>query len=435
MSVMFANRSQQPAGGTGYLLEFQAGRTLIEPGSTPEKRKAVASPEPGLVYIKHSQDDQLLHFCWKNRQENATELDLIIFPGETEFLRINECPDGRVFMLKFKNSQERHLFWMQDQNVDKDEEIQKKMNELLTNAPPTRAAPRAGGQLSGIAALNSALGGNIEDIGALGNMDQNQLMRLFSLMNGSGGSAAELLPHLSARSDGSTQPPMGPLSALIRRGASSQTSSQQQQADQTTTSSDASSAAATTGSTTGGGAINAQMLNNIISALPAGTSEKMKRQAVELSTVLNRGNTQEVVNKYKEQLVPHVPDQKPMQDANTELAQTVGNPQFQQAADFIGQALQMGQLGPALEHFHLDKTVIEAANKGDLVQFAKKLTDQENPKQAEATKQIEEQANAEENVASMLAKREKVEKEKALKKQQDAKKPPPQIDDDGMDLD
>lgn len=87
---------------------------------------------------------------------------------------------------------------------------------------------------------------------------------------------------------------MGPLSALIRRGASSQTSSQQQQADQTTTSSDASSAAATTGSTTGGGAINAQMLNNIISALPAGTSEKMKRQAVELSTVLNRGNTQEV---------------------------------------------------------------------------------------------------------------------------------------------
>jgi hypothetical protein len=85
---MFANR-QQPA-GAGYLLEFQvsfitsyfclltfnlkAGRTNIEDGSTPEKKKAVAMPAQGLIYVRHSPDDQLLHFCWKDRQTNKTEL-------------------------------------------------------------------------------------------------------------------------------------------------------------------------------------------------------------------------------------------------------------------------------------------------------------------------------------------------------------------------
>jgi hypothetical protein len=149
--------------------------------------------------------------------------------------------------------------------------------------------------------------------------------------------------------------------------------------------------------------VSAQMLSQIISALPSGTAEgeqqqqKNKRNIVELSTVLTRENTKEVssrwvclqrsnssdltvVSKYKDRLSPHVPDQAPHQDASTELNQTVGNPQVQQAADFLGQALQLGQMGAALEHFQLDQPVVEAAKKGDLVEFAEKLTAQEDPK-------------------------------------------------------
>jgi len=53
---------------------------MIEPGSTKDERRAVAKQDPGSVYVKHSQDDQLLHLCWKNRKNSATELvSVLIF--------------------------------------------------------------------------------------------------------------------------------------------------------------------------------------------------------------------------------------------------------------------------------------------------------------------------------------------------------------------
>uniref|UniRef100_A0A0N5A8Z5 Pru domain-containing protein n=1 Tax=Syphacia muris TaxID=451379 RepID=A0A0N5A8Z5_9BILA len=66
MSVMFANaRTTQVS--AGHLVEFKAGRSILQPGSTPEKRKVVAEKAKGLVFIKQS-NDQLMHFCWKNRE-------------------------------------------------------------------------------------------------------------------------------------------------------------------------------------------------------------------------------------------------------------------------------------------------------------------------------------------------------------------------------
>ncbi|KAI1712142.1 proteasome complex subunit rpn13 ubiquitin receptor domain-containing protein [Ditylenchus destructor] len=299
MSIMFANtRGAGPAPHSGHLLEFKAGRTNIEGGSVPEKRKVVAQKEKGLVYIKQS-NDQLLHFCWKNRDTNETPLDLIIFPGDTEFLRIKECTDGRVYMLKFKSSSERFCFWLQDAKTDKDDEYCKKVNELLNNPPSATARSEGtGGQ----------------DIGPLSNMDQNQIMQLFQLMNGGGmggaGTEGRAVPQL---------------------------------------------------------AFNAN--SEIIKGLPQEPSSS-SREPLDFSSVLTRSNVQSVVKENADRLTPHLPDQKPFLEPKEELEQTVGNPQFRQSADFIGHALQ-----------------------SDVLDFAKKLTEQESPSGTKPTEELDESVN------------------------------------------
>lgn len=163
------------------LVEFKAGRCKLEPGSGSSKRIVVAEKEKGLVFIKQS-NDNLMHFCWKNRESGALVDDLIIFPGDTEFKEVRGCPNGQVFMLKFKSSEERRLFWLQDSSVEGD--IVRKVNDMLNKPPPQRSTPArerntTGGGLSNISASDTGF----QDLGALGGLDQNQLMQLLQFMS------------------------------------------------------------------------------------------------------------------------------------------------------------------------------------------------------------------------------------------------------------
>lgn len=60
----------------------------------------------------------LLHFCWRRRSatQPQAEDDLIIFPQDVTFTPYTACTTGRVFVLKFTSSSQRHFFWLQSKS-------------------------------------------------------------------------------------------------------------------------------------------------------------------------------------------------------------------------------------------------------------------------------------------------------------------------------
>jgi len=76
-------------------------------------------------------DDGLVHFNWINRQTRTPELDLIIFPSDASFVRVNQSPGGRMYVLKFSSSDQRYFFWFQDPHVGAFESYARNINGLL----------------------------------------------------------------------------------------------------------------------------------------------------------------------------------------------------------------------------------------------------------------------------------------------------------------
>ena len=76
----------------------------------------------GFIYL-YSEDD-LVHFCWRPRSAplSQPELDLVMVPSDGHFTpyarpssdSTSTLPiNGRIYVLKFSSSSQRHLFWLQ----------------------------------------------------------------------------------------------------------------------------------------------------------------------------------------------------------------------------------------------------------------------------------------------------------------------------------
>jgi hypothetical protein len=73
---------------------------------------------------------EFVHFCWRPRDRplDQSDLDLIMIPGDGSFQpytgkdsvddseNIKSPTDGRIFVLKFSSSSQRHLFWLQSKS-------------------------------------------------------------------------------------------------------------------------------------------------------------------------------------------------------------------------------------------------------------------------------------------------------------------------------
>ncbi|KZO97009.1 adhesion regulating molecule [Calocera viscosa TUFC12733] len=127
------------------MLSFKAGRC----NRRGETNWVDPTPTKGLITLETSAEDGLLHFSWKNRETGATDEDLILFPSEANFLKVDNVTGGRVYVLKFSSSDQRYFFWMQNADTGRDEYYAHNVNGLLDDPsfspaePPAAPAPVA----------------------------------------------------------------------------------------------------------------------------------------------------------------------------------------------------------------------------------------------------------------------------------------------------
>ncbi|XP_034253783.1 proteasomal ubiquitin receptor ADRM1 homolog [Thrips palmi] len=370
--ALFGNSSSRSQNKN--LVEFKAGKMTMKGKIVhPDKRK-------GLLYVYQS-EESLMHFCWKDRQTGTIEDDLIIFPDDCEFKRVNQCTTGRVYVLKFKSSNKKFFFWVQEPKTDKDDENCRRLNEILNN-PPTN---RSGG---------GTPDSDIQIQNLLSNMSQQQLVQLFG-----GGGLSSLLGTMNApRSSGS-----GNKSSSSGGGGGSGSSGSSSTPATASSDSAPSASTATASATSGSGststptssrtsskplstkgntaeqsAQNPIQLNDLrnflstLGSLPDGD----QRQSVDLAAGLNTESIQPLLSNpaVVRELQQHLPS--PIEDSGDpqeRLRLTLTSPQFQQALSSFSDALQSGQIGHVINQFDVDGDAVSAANRGNMEDFVRAL--------------------------------------------------------------
>ncbi|KAH8366722.1 hypothetical protein KR200_007620 [Drosophila serrata] len=102
----------------------------------PDERK-------GLLYLRRSPIDDHVHVYWMDRRSGSVELDISAAPlGHLEFQRVEACMTGRVYVLRFCHSTQRHYFWMQEPDMKQDREICRRINALLLDNEQSDEADR-----------------------------------------------------------------------------------------------------------------------------------------------------------------------------------------------------------------------------------------------------------------------------------------------------
>uniref|UniRef100_A0A8C5EKM9 Proteasomal ubiquitin receptor ADRM1-like n=1 Tax=Gouania willdenowi TaxID=441366 RepID=A0A8C5EKM9_GOUWI len=348
-----------------YLVEFRAGKMTLKGSTvTPDKRK-------GTVYVQQS-EDSLIHFCWKDRTSGNVDDDLIIFPDDCEFKRVNQCTTGRVYVLKFKAGSKRLFFWMQEPKTDKDEEFCRKVNEYLNN-PPIPGAPGSGG---GSGHELSALGGEGGLQNLLGNMSHNQLMQLIG-PTGLGGlgdsrsqsAAAAPSSGGASRLSSSSQPPSTPTPTAAAAPAASTTSTPSGATPSTPASAQSPVAPPSVGSPSSHQPIQLSDLQNILATM------NVPAAGVDLTSVCTPEVMAPILSdaQVQQRLLPFLPSGESLPQSAEEIQNTLNSPQFQQSMSLFSSALASGQLGPLMSQFGLPAEAVDAANKGDVEAFARAM--------------------------------------------------------------
>ncbi|XP_041769602.1 proteasomal ubiquitin receptor ADRM1 homolog [Anopheles merus] len=393
------------SGGNRHLVEFRAGRmNMVNKMVHPDNRK-------GLVYV-YQAEDGLIHFCWKDRTSGTVEDDLILFPDDCEFKKIDYVKNGRVYVLKFKSSSRRLFFWMQEPKTDRDDEWCRRINEVINN-PPSGNSIGSGGRNGG----ND--NGDLQYM--LNNMSQQQIMQLFGGVGQMGG-LSSLLGSMTRSNSGNSSSRTS-AATPSNRSSSSLATSNNSNGGSTTTPSAAVNAPSTprapkktsgttktnsasgasagspistpvgrnagnAGTADGGTRILLSDLQNYLSGISAtGVDGSGQRRNIDLASAVNSQTLASIISDQEkvDALVAHLPQLEGDENKKEQLKETISSPQFQQALSMFSNALQSGQLGPVVSQFQLNADAVAAANAGDLEQFVKALENSEKSLASEAS--------------------------------------------------
>ncbi|KAJ2824989.1 hypothetical protein IWW50_003066 [Coemansia erecta] len=330
--------SQQPGrGGSGFgintggsvsgsLAEFKAGR-LFRDGETnwvrPDARR-------GICFVK-KEDDELMRFCWKERQSGAqVEEELIVFPGDVYLEKVQQS-GGRVYVLKFKSSSQRLFFWLQEPDADADSKL--------------------------ISSVNEVLGGDDDDVNMedypMGEDDDEDVRSL--LLRRHGSREAEALSHQREQSALARESSTLSRDALpsVQVGgvpSSARRASQDTPGDDVTPMGERAAA--------GMGPNQLNSLRQLLSSIqvPEGytTRSAPDNAQVHLADVLTAENLRAVLEdeRLRSSLFPTMPDDIPR--SQRALEKIIRGPQFQQALDSLSYLLESGQMAPLVTQLGLD---------------------------------------------------------------------------------
>lgn len=246
----------------------------------------------------------MVHFQWKDRTTNALEDDFILMGSDIEWKKVDKCTTGRVFVLEMKDSHSLHFYWMQEPKDDKDTEYAEKINAAIQN--PGVMNGDGADDLGGLAGLGGGLDG----------LNQQQLMQMLGSLSGGG----------------SFNPAM--FGALAGAGGAEPE---------------------------GAGAASADASVPPVPPPPAaGSASGAAAPAVppppsgpKLSDVLKPDSVIPLLDKpeFHQRLMEFLPEAN--RNNPTELAETLRSPQFRQALESFGSALETGQLAAYMPQFGL----------------------------------------------------------------------------------
>lgn len=294
--------------------------------------------------------------------------DLIIFPDDCEFKKVEQCKDGRVYVLKFKSSNRKLFFWSQEPSTDKDDEMIRKVNDLLNNTSTSGGG--AGGRE----------GSDVQYL--LNNMSQQQLMSLF---NAPIGDLSSLLGTIN-RSGTSSSNRTATATPLTRGAAAAAATAVQTPANTVQPSTPKApkkekiSEGSTSEATSDSSRVLLSELQNYLSGINTGASAAPKHH-VDLTASINSSTNFDSILSGPEldRLSAHLPiideDGKSLDvfSKKQQLKDTLASAQFQQALSMFSTALQSGQMGPVVSQFKLGDDAVSAAFSGNLELFVKAL--------------------------------------------------------------